>query len=99
MLRGHEQNVADVATHIQAGNPRLQAGVIGLSQKLASSGLDKHTAQLTAYAQIYRLIQAQASASAYIDTFMVLCVGSAIMIFLSFALKKNDPGGGHVVVE
>jgi len=45
-------------------------------------------------------VQAQASAAAYIDTFMVLSIGSAIMIFLAFALKKNDPGGGgHVVAE
>jgi DHA2 family multidrug resistance protein len=31
---------------------------------------------------------------AYIDTFMVLAVGSGLMFFLSFLLKKNDPGGG-----
>jgi hypothetical protein len=31
---------------------------------------------------------------------MVLAVGSGIMFFLSFVLKKNDPGGGgHVVAE
>ena len=72
----------------------------GLTEQLASSGLDQHTAQLTAYARIYRAVQAQASAAAYIDTFMVLSIGSAIMIFLAFALKKNDPGGGgHVVAE
>jgi MFS transporter, DHA2 family, multidrug resistance protein len=85
--------------HVSATNPRLQGAVIGLSQRLANSGLDKHTAQLTAYARIYQVVQAQASAAAYIDTFKVLAVGSAIMIFLAFALKKNDPGGGHVVAE
>ena len=86
--------------HIRAGNPRLQGAVIGLSQQLANSGLDKHRAQMAAYARIYQSIQAQASAAAYIDTFMVLAVGSAIMIFLAFILKKNDPGGGgHVVAE
>jgi DHA2 family multidrug resistance protein len=84
--------------HIRAGNPRLQGAVIGLSQQLANSGLDKHTAQMAAYARIYQGIQAQASASAYIDTFMVLAVGSAMMIFLAFILKKNDPGGGGRVV-
>ena len=86
--------------HIRAGNPSLQGAVIGLSQQLANSGLDKHTARMAAYARIYQGIQAQASASAYIDTFMVLAVGSAMMIFLAFILKKNDPGGGgHVVAE
>jgi DHA2 family multidrug resistance protein len=85
--------------HIRAGNPRLQGAVHGLSQQLANSGLDQHKAQIVAYARIYRSIQAQASAAAYIDTFMVLAVGSAIMFFLAFILRKNDPGGGHVVVE
>src|SRR6202162_3566680 len=85
--------------NIRAGNPRLEGAVTGLSQQLANSGLDKHAARITAYARIYRSIQAQASAAAYIDTFKVLAVGSAVMIFLAFILKKNDPGGGHVVAE
>jgi len=86
--------------NIRAGNPRLQGAVNGLSQQLANSGLDKHQAQIAAYARIYRSIQAQAGAAAYIDTFMVLAVGSGIMFFLAFILKKNDPGGGgHVAVE
>ena len=49
---------------------------------------------MQAYARLYQATQAQASSLAYIDTFMVLAVGAAIMFFLSFALKKNDPGGG-----
>jgi DHA2 family multidrug resistance protein len=86
--------------HIRAGNPRLQGAVIGLSQQLSNSGLDKHKAQMAAYARIYQAIQAQASAAAYIDTFMVLAMGSAIMIFLAFILKKNDlGGGGNVLAE
>src|SRR3984885_5918384 len=85
--------------HISAGNPQVQGAVIGLSRQLATSGLDKHTAQMTAYARLYQSVLAQASAAAYIDTFMVLSVGSAIMIFLAFILKKNDLGGGHIVAE
>jgi hypothetical protein len=42
-----------------------------------------HEAQITAYAQIYQSLQAQAASLAYIDTFMVLCVGSAIMFCLA----------------
>ena len=54
---------------------------------------------LQAYARIYQSVQAQAASLAYIDTFMVLAVGSAIMFCLSFALKKNDPGGGQTIME
>ena len=70
----------------------------GLAQHLANSGVGAHEAQITAYARIYQTLQAQAASLAYIDTFMVLCVGAAIMFCLAFALKRNDPGGGGVRV-
>jgi len=89
-----------LASYIRPDNPRLQGAVLGLSRQLANSGLQTHRAQMTAYASIYQALQAQASGEAYIDTFMVLAVGSAIMIFLAFLLRKNDPGGGgRVAVE
>jgi DHA2 family multidrug resistance protein len=68
--------------------------VKGFTRHFASSGLGKHEALATAYARIYQAVQAQAACLAYIDTFMVLCIASAIMFFLSFLLEKNDPGGG-----
>jgi DHA2 family multidrug resistance protein len=92
----HQQVLID---HVRSGDPRLNGAVIGLSQRLNHSGLDQHTAQMTAYARIYQLVQGQASAAAYIDTFMVLAVGSALMIFLSFILKKNELGGGRIIAE
>ena len=64
---------------------------------MAHSGLSTHDAQMRAYARIYQGVQAQAASLAYIDTFMVLAVGAAIMFCLTFALKKNDPGGGATV--
>jgi len=85
--------------HANAGNPRFQNAVNNLSQHLAQSGMEKHGAHAVAYARIYQSILAQASGAAYIDTFMVLCVGSVVMFFLSFALRKNDPSGGHMVAE
>ena len=63
----------------------------GLTQHLANAGVGKHEAQMTAYARIYQSLQAQAASLAYIDTFMVLSVGAAIMFCLAFILKKNDP--------
>jgi DHA2 family multidrug resistance protein len=75
-------------------NPNFANSVRGLTQHFVSSGLGRHEALATAYARIYQTVQAQAASLAYIDTFMVLCVASAIMFCLSFALEKNDPGGG-----
>jgi len=79
-------------------NPNFANAARELSRHFASSGLGKHEALATAYARIYQSAQAQAASLAYIDTFMVLAVAAGIMFFLSFLLKKNDPGGGGVHV-
>jgi MFS transporter, DHA2 family, multidrug resistance protein len=81
-------------------NPNFQNSVDGLTQTLTHGGLGANEAHAQAYARIYASLQAQAGSLAYIDIFMVLAIGSSIMFFLAFLLKKNDPGGGgHVVVE
>ena len=81
-------------------NPNFVNAANGLAQQLATSGVGRHEALAVAYARIYQSLQGQAATLAYIDTFMVLCVASAIMFFLAFVLKRNDPGGGGVrVVE
>jgi DHA2 family multidrug resistance protein len=87
----HQEILGD---YVREGSPNFQNLVNGLAQRLANSGLSAPDAQKHAYAQIYQLVQAQAATLAYVDTFMVLAVGSAIMFFLAFALKKNTPGGG-----
>ena len=79
-------------------SPNFTNAARGLTQHFISSGLGRHEAEATAYAKIYQSLQAQAASLAYIDTFMVLCVGAAIMFCLTFFLKKNDPGGGGVRV-
>jgi MFS transporter, DHA2 family, multidrug resistance protein len=90
----HQEVLID---HARADNPNFQNAVNGLSQRFAHSGLGTHEAHMQAYARLYQGTQAQAASMAYIDTFMVLAVGAAIMFFLAFVLKKNDPGGGGEV--
>jgi MFS transporter, DHA2 family, multidrug resistance protein len=77
-------------------NPSFLNSANDLTQHLANHGVGKHEAQIQAYARIYQSLQAQAASLAYIDTFMVLAVGAAIMFCLAFLLKKNNPGGGAV---
>lgn len=79
-------------------NPNFVNMSIGLTHTLTSFGFGKRDAALHAYARIYEALQAQAATLAYIDTFMVLSIGAAIMFCLTFVLKKNDPGGGGVRV-
>ena len=71
--------------------------VDGAKQLYIHSGMSPPDALHKAYASIYQMLLAQAATLAYIDTFMVLAVISAIMFVLSFVLKKNDPGGGGEV--
>lgn len=75
-------------------NPNFANAVQGLTQHFANGGLSRHEASATAFASIYRSLQAQAASLAYIDTFKVLSVCAAVMFCVSFFLKKNDLGGG-----
>jgi len=79
-------------------NPNFANLSNGLTRALTGFGLERRDAVTHAYASIYQSLQAQAATLAYIDTFMVLAIASAIMFCLTFALKKNDPGGGGVRV-
>jgi DHA2 family multidrug resistance protein len=80
-------------------NPNFVNLAQGLTQHFANAGLGRHEASATAYASIYRSLQAQSASLAYIDTFMVLSVCAAIMFCVSFFLKKNDLGGGATIAE
>ena len=80
-------------------NPNFQNVLNGLTQNAVHSGLSAPDARAQALARIYEQVQAHASSLAYIDTYMVLAIASAIMIFLSFMLKKNELGGGAPRLE
>src|ERR1700730_8387607 len=92
----HQQILID---YTRADNPNFANSLNGLSQRLSHAGSGASAGHMQAYARIYQAVQAQAASLAYVDTFMVLAVGAAIMFFLSFALKRNDPGGGPAIVE
>ncbi len=98
IARRSQFHQARLVETVRVDNPNFMNSANGLARHLATSGVGRHEAQITAYAQIYQSVQAQAASLAYIDTFMVLAVFSGIMFLLSFALKKNDPGGGGVRV-
>jgi len=98
IARRSQFHQARLVQNARVDNPNFVNAATGLSHQLATAGVGRHESQMTAYARIYQSLQAQAASLAYIDTFMVLCVGAAIMFCLAFVLKKNDPGGGGVRV-
>jgi MFS transporter, DHA2 family, multidrug resistance protein len=100
IARRSQFHQARLVEYARPDNPNFQNSLNGLTRPLAHSGLSAPDALAHAYARIYRSLQAQAASLAYIDTFMVLAVGAAMMFCLTFVLKKNDPGGGgRVAVE
>jgi DHA2 family multidrug resistance protein len=92
--RRSEYHQSVLVSHTTPGSQSFQNLVDGAKQLYIHSGMSPPDALHKAYASIYQMVQAQAATLAYIDTFMVLAVISAIMFVLSFVLKKNDPGGG-----
>ena len=94
IARRSQFHQARLVQYARIDNPNFQDSANGLAQQLAHFGSSAPDAQVHAYARIYQSVQAQAGSLAYIDTFMVLAVGAAIMFCLTFVLKKNDPGGG-----
>ncbi len=88
-----------LVANVTAGRPSVAGAAAGLAAHLVASGVNAELAAKQAYGVIYRTVIAQASTLAYIDTYRVLAIGAAIMFVLSFALKKNEPGGRRVVVE
>jgi hypothetical protein len=52
-----------------------------------------------AYGRIYQGMLVQSQPLAYIDMYLILAIAASIMVVLAFVVKRNDLGGGHVVVE
>ena len=75
--------------HATPANITFQQTIDALAGRLVQLGAAAHDAQIQAYALVYRALQAQAAALAYIDTYWVLAIGASIMCGLSLFLKKN----------
>lgn len=83
-----------LANYVREENANFRHSLNGLTGHLANSGLSIPDAHKQALARIYQLVQTQAASLAYVDTYMVLAIGSAVMFFLAFILRRNKPGGG-----
>ncbi len=90
---------AYLVANVTPGQRGLANAAAALSAHIVAAGADAHRAAKVAYALIYRTVIAQATTLAYVDTFRILGTMAAIMFVLSFALKKNEPGGSRVAIE
>jgi DHA2 family multidrug resistance protein len=79
---------------------RFSAATNALARRLNNAGIGKVDAHANAVARFSHLIQAQAAVLSYIDIYWIIALGTALMFFLSFFLKRNTPGaGGDIVVH
>jgi MFS transporter, DHA2 family, multidrug resistance protein len=86
-----------LAGYVRSDNPNFQKALTELTARLSHSGLGAVEARGQAIARFYQSVLNQATTLSYIDAYMVLAVMSAIMFFVAFALKKNDPRSGQQV--
>ena len=96
LLARHAQvHQVRLVAHTAPDQPAFTGTVSGLTAGLTASGVEASRAVQQAYGLVYQMVIAQATALAYVDTFRILAVGAGIMFLLSFALRRNDPGGGR----
>jgi DHA2 family multidrug resistance protein len=88
-----------LAANVLSGRPALVRQLAGLTARFSASGVNAERAATKAYGIVFQSVIAQATTLAYVDTFLVLAVGAAIMFVVSFTLRKNDPGRRRVVME
>jgi DHA2 family multidrug resistance protein len=97
IARRAQLHQVQLVPHVAKDNSTFQEQIAGLTQALANAGMTGYEAQRQALARIYQSVLAQAETLAYIDTFWLLGGASVVMFLLSFALKRNEPGGGGQV--
>ncbi|HKO03944.1 MAG TPA: DHA2 family efflux MFS transporter permease subunit [Candidatus Acidoferrales bacterium] len=88
-----------LVAHVTPGQPSFLHGASAMAAHLAVQGANTALAMKQAYGLMYQGVLRQATLLAYVDTFAILSVAAAIMFLLSFALKKNQIGGGRMMVE
>ena len=80
-----------LASYTRLGNAPFREAAAALTDRLNRGGV--RDPQLQAYRRLYEGMQSQAVTLSYIDAFWILGVAAAIMFFLSFILRKNNPRG------
>ena len=80
--------------HATRFDPALRDQWNGLANQLAHAGATAPDAQRQALGRIYQQVEIQSQTLSYIDTYMVLAIGAAIMFVLSFIVRRNDPSAG-----
>jgi len=91
LARRAQVHQAMLASHTGLGDPSFRDSSAALTDRLGQSGVGRPDMQ--SLTRLYETMLNQASTLSYIDTFWILGVAAAIMFFLTFLLRKNNPRG------
>ena len=85
--------------HATNYDPAFRNQLQGLTNQLTHAGATPPDAHTAAVGRIYQNVLIQSQTLAYLDTYMLLAIAAGVMFFLTFLVKRNDPGeGGEVAV-
>jgi DHA2 family multidrug resistance protein len=94
IIRRSQYHQQVLVGHVTPDAPAFRSALHALRSEIAHSGLSAADAQNQSIARFYGLVNQQARALSYMDTFWVLGALCSVMFVLAFFLKKNDPGAG-----
>lgn len=100
IARQNQVHQSVLSAHTYQGNPNFQQILDGLKNLFVSQGYDAFTAARMATAEVYHMIQGQAGAlsfqnSFYVMSIVVLCLAPFPFIMRRPKAVEAQPGGGH----
>jgi DHA2 family multidrug resistance protein len=81
----------DLAAHTSSFDQAFTSQLAATTQALVRAGATTHEAGRRAVAQLNRELVQQAQTLAYIDTLWLFATLAAVMVPLSFIMRRNDP--------
>ncbi len=97
LFRMQQFHTVLLGANVSASNPRTQAVLHGLQNRMIAHGADPVTAMRQSYGAVWGMVQQQAAMQAFIDTFRALGLVFLLVLPLLLVMKKpthHGPGSG-----
>jgi DHA2 family multidrug resistance protein len=88
LARRAQYHQSFLVEHVGTGNPAFQGALTGTTNTLIQHGARASSASHQAYGLLYNTLERQSTFLAYMDTFWILAIGSAILVPCIFLMKK-----------
>ncbi len=97
IARQNQAHQNSLIAHTTQGDPNFQAMLAGLKATFIAQGFDSVTAANKALAQMYQIVQAQASALSYMNCFWVMSAIVIVLVPLPFIMRRPSAGTARAV--